>query len=60
MSQPARVRIRPWEWRTDDAEPVAGLLVTAGKGGHVFVPASELRTLADRMHDHADRLEATE
>lgn len=60
MITPANIRTRPWEWRADGIPPVNGLLISAGKRHQVFVPDTEIRTLADTLHDHADRLEATE
>lgn len=50
-----RPRARAWTWREPD-RTTPGVLIHNRKV-HVFIPAGDLRRIADVLHDRADDLE---
>lgn len=50
------VSVIPREWKTPSGELVPGIKLQKGRSW-IFVPASQLRGLADIFHDRADELE---
>lgn len=59
MIRPQRPKVRPWRWDLGKPTEQHGAQIRTGTVAQ-FIPARDLRTLADQLHDLADRLEATE
>lgn len=47
------VRVTPYLWSRHQADAEPGVMLQ-GRGGRVFIPGDELRSLADELHDVAD------
>jgi len=47
------VRVTPYLWNRHQADAEPGVMLQ-GRGGRVFFPGEELRSLADVLHDVAD------
>lgn len=57
MIRPARPKVRPWRWDLGKPTEQHGAQIRTGNAT-VFIPGPNLRTVADRLHDLADTLEA--
>ncbi|MGP5641679.1 hypothetical protein ACTXPS_19885 [Brachybacterium tyrofermentans] len=59
MTGIAHTRVRPWTWDEGQPTETIGAMIRTGPR-MVFIPAKDLRRVADRLHDRADAIEATE
>lgn len=54
-----RPKVTAYAWDRGKPAEVRGAMVS-GTSNRAFTPETDLRRIADELHDHADRLEATE
>lgn len=54
---PQRPNVRPWRWDMGRDTEQHGAQIRTG-GQVVFIPAQDLRRVADVLHDAADQLES--
>lgn len=57
MTTPPAPVVNPYIWDRGREQEHPGAIIRNGRI-FVFVPSSDLRTIADQLHDHADTLEA--
>ncbi|WP_010534673.1 hypothetical protein [Brachybacterium squillarum] len=55
---PSAPRVTPYWWNRLQVDAEPGALITT-RGRSLFIPADQLRAIADGLHDIADDLEAT-
>ncbi|MCT1776764.1 hypothetical protein [Brachybacterium sp. p3-SID957] len=59
MTRPARPSVHQWTWNPGRPHETYGARIRTG-GQAVFIPAKDLRRVADVLHDIADKLEDQE
>jgi hypothetical protein len=52
------VKVRNWTWKDQERQATPGLALWGKNGLTAHLTCTEARTLADKLHDMADQLEA--
>ncbi|MGM9474341.1 hypothetical protein ACS5PJ_20340 [Pseudarthrobacter sp. YS3] len=60
MSIPPFIKARFWEWKDRDGTSVPGVGLFRGVELKAHLTPAQARTLADKLHDMADRIESKE
>lgn len=57
MSSPRPVRALPWTWHHDNGHDEKCIAIFGVNSKKIIIPASQLREIADTLHDRADETE---